>query len=394
MADQTLDVSRPLPPRADVAVIGGGVHGSSIAYHLARAGVRVVLLEKHGIAAGASGASAGGVRQQGRDPREFALARRASARWLTLEAELDADLHYRRQGHLTLIEREADRPALEASIARQAAAGLDLVLVTGDDLRELAPALAPHVCGGGYSADDGHANPTLTTRAFATAAARHGATICTGVGVAALEATGGWVTGVRTDAGPLAADIVVLAAGAWSAALAASIGLSLPIEPIGLQALTTAPAPHCLDQVLGCVGRRLSLKQLPSGSFLLGGGWPGDFTLAAPRGTNRSEHVRGNVGEAVAVVPAVGAVGIERAWLGIEARAADDVPILGAVPGSDGLVLATGFSGHGFALSPAVGEAIAELIVRGAATVPLDELSLARFGGGMAGPGTAGQSAG
>ncbi len=379
----------------EVVVVGGGVIGASIAYHLARSGVGVTLLERRAIAAGASGASAGGVRQQGRDPRELPLARRAAARWLTLEAELEADLHYRRQGHLTLIERPEELPALEAAIARQVVAGLDLVLVAGDELRELAPALAPRVLAGSYSADDGHANPTLTTLAFAAAAERHGATIRSGVAVTALTADGGRVTGVQTDAGPVAADVVVLAAGAWSAALAARVGLALPIAPIGLQALTTEPAPHCLDQVLGSVGRRLSLKQLPSGSFLLGGGWPGDFTLDAPRGVTRDENVRGNVAEAVAVVPAVGRVAVERAWLGIEARAADEVPILGPAPGLEGLVLATGFSGHGFALSPAVGEAIAALIVGGTPAVPLDGLSLARFAGAGADvPVEAGQSAG
>ncbi|HEX5501719.1 MAG TPA: FAD-binding oxidoreductase [Thermomicrobiales bacterium] len=370
-----------IPQRTEVVVIGGGVIGTSIAYHLAAAGAAVTLLERRAIAAGASGASAGGVRQQGRDLREMPLAIRSIAKWATLEDELECDLDYRRQGHLTLIERAGQLPALAASVAEQRAAGLALDLVTGDDLRALAPAVSSHVYGGSYTAADGHANPMLTALGFAEAAKRRGAVVRTGVGVTGLAVAGGRVTGVETNAGPLAADVTVLAAGAWSAGLARAVGLALPLEPMGLQMLVTAPAPHCLDQVVGCVGRPLSLKQLPSGGFLIGGGWPGDVLLDRDVALPRAESVAGSAAVARDIVPRAGAVALERAWVGIEARAADDVPILGPVDGLAGLVVAAGFSGHGFALSPIVGQLIAELIVEGAPSIPLDALHLDRFAG-------------
>jgi sarcosine oxidase subunit beta len=371
--------------RTDVAVIGGGVMGASIAYHLARAGAAVTVLERRAIAAAASGASAGGVRQQGRDLRELPLARHACARWATLETELDADVHYRRKGHLTLIEREDDRPALDASVARQRAAGLDIVVVEGDELRTLAPAVSPHVLAGSFTRDDGHADPARTTRAFAAAAERAGAAIRTDVTVTGLAATGGRVTGVTTAAGLVAADVTVLAAGAWSTALAATVRLRLPIEPMGLQMIRTQPVPHCLDQVVGCVGRRLSFKQLPSGAFLIGGGWPGDWSLDNSRGVVRPASIFGSALDASAIIPAVRAAPLDDAWVGIEARSADEAPILGLAPGLDGLVLATGFSGHGFQLSPAIGQVISELIVAGQPSIPLDALALTRFANVLAG---------
>jgi sarcosine oxidase, subunit beta len=242
----------------EAVVIGGGVIGSSIAYHLARSGVRTTLLEKNDVACAASGASAGGVRQQGRDPRELPLSMRATVRWATLEEELGADIHYRRGGHLTLTETEQERDALAASVARQRAAGLDIVMVEGDDLRALAPAVSPRMIAGSYSREDGHANPGLTTRAFAAAAARHGADVRTGVTVLSLETSGGRVTGVRTDQGIISADVTILATGAWSKTLVAGLGIDLPIAPMGLQMLLTESVPHCLDQVLGSVGRRRS----------------------------------------------------------------------------------------------------------------------------------------
>lgn len=363
----------------EVAVVGGGVIGSSIAYHLARAGVRTTLIERREIACAASGASAGGVRQQGRDPRELPLAMRASTRWATLEEELGADVHYRRGGHLTLAETEAERDTLAAAVATQRAAGLDLVLLDGDDLRAVAPAVAPQVIAGSYSREDGHANPGLTTRAFADAAARHGATLLTGTSVTGLATNGGRVVGVETERGTIAADAIVLAAGAWSRTLAAGLGVELPIAPMGLQMLLTEAAPHCLDPVLGSVGRRISFKQLPSGQFLIGGGWPGDWDLADSRGVVRPASVWGSAQAAAALIPAARGVGLADAWVGIEARAADDVPILGPVAGLAGLIVATGFSGHGFQLSPAIGQVIAELIVEGAPSIPLGALHLARF---------------
>src|SRR6478672_1731321 len=166
----------------DVVVVGGGVEGCSIAWHLARAGVRVAVLERWQIASAASGASAGGVRQQGRDLREFPLAFRAIDRWRNLEEELNANLDYRRNGHATTCEHEADLAELAKYVLIQRSAGLDLALVEGDDLRQLIPGIAPTVIAAAYSPEDGHANPAKTTQAFADAARRFGATIRTDPG--------------------------------------------------------------------------------------------------------------------------------------------------------------------------------------------------------------------
>ena len=369
----------PLPSTAEVVVVGGGVQGCSIGYHLARAGVNVVLVERYDVAAGASGASAGGVRHQGRDLREFPLAFAAIERWRGLEEELGFDLGYRRGGHLTLIEDEADLTGLELDIDRQVVAGLDISLVAGDALRDLVPGIGPTVVAGAFSPDDGHADPERTTAAFAFAAQRVGAPICAGTTVARLIVEGDHVLGVETDGGSISTGTVVLAGGAWSTALAAAIGLDLPIEPMGLQAMTTVPAPHVLGPVMGSTTRVISLKQLPDGRFLLGGGWPGTFDLDRPRGRTLAENIAANVVEAVAILPAVAAAPVQRAWLGIEALTRDEAPILGPVDGIDGLILATGFCGHGFALSPAVGAAISTLITTGQLPDEIAALTLARF---------------
>lgn len=370
----------------EVVIAGGGVQGCSIAYHLASRGVQVTLFEKHDLAAAASGASAGGVRHQGRDLREFPLAFRAIPRWPSLADELGGDISYRRGGHLTTIEDEADLPTLAASVAAQQSAGLDIELVQGDELRTLVPGISQTVIAGAHSPHDGHANPGDTTRAFAAAAKRFGASIHIGCTVESLSITAGRVDGVLTSQGRVAADVVVLAAGAWTTALAAEIGLDLPLVAEGYQAMTTSVAPPQLRQVMGSYRRRISLKQLPDGRYLLGGGWPGEFDLRAPRGRTIAESEHGNMEAACGIFPAVANTVIQDAWLGIEAASADEVPIIGPVSGIDGLVLAAGFTGHGFALAPAVGEAVAAFICSGNLPAELADLTLARFAHGIPSP--------
>jgi sarcosine oxidase subunit beta len=171
----------------------------------------------------------------------------------------------------------------------------------------------------------------------------------------------------------------VLAAGAWSDELAASISLRLPIRMSALQMLRSTPAPlNMLRPVLGVMGRALSLKQLHDGAFLLGGGWPGDIAPDRRAYMLRETSMEGNWAAACAILPAVGLQKIARAWCGLEAMSADGIPFIGAAPGVNGLTIAAGFTGHGFAIAPAVGRAVADQLA-GKPTPELDGLSPARI---------------
>ena len=357
--------SETLPAEADVIIIGAGVVGCAAACALARAGVKTAVLDCQGPAEGAaaSATSAGGVRQQGRDPRELPLALEAIRLWESLEQDLGASVHYRRGGNLRLIESEADLAVIEQQVAAERSGGLAVELISGTRLRALAPALASQVIAAAYCASDGQADPVLTTRAFSAAAKRAGARIITACPVQGLLMRGGQISGVETPAGAVAAGRVLLAAGVWSAAIAATAGLRLPLQPLALQMLLTDPAPPVLVQVLGGVGnRRLSLKQKDDGAFLIGGGWPGDGDLAAASCSVRPESVAASWAEATAVLPAVAESRIAQSWCGLEAGSFDGVPLVGAVAEVPGLYLAAGFSGHGFALAPATGRQVADLL--------------------------------
>jgi len=351
----------------DVLVIGGGVIGSSIAYHLAIQGTSVLVIEARSAVAStpvASWASAGGVRRQGRHPAEAALAIEAIARWPTLEQELEANVHYRQGGNLLLAENEAEAEQLAQFVQQQQAMGFtDVRLVDRSEALQIVPVLNDHVVAGSFSPTDGQADPALTTRAFAAAAQRLGASYQFATTALSLLTSGTHVTGVQTDHSDIYAQHIVLSAGAWSDTLAESIGLHLPIRTLALQMLLSTPTqPGLVQPVLSAVNRALSLKQLADGSFLLGGGWLGDVTSDRASYTIRPSSEQGNWQTACELVPIVSQLQIARSWCGLEAESIDEIPFVGTVPNWDGLTLALGFSGHGFAISPAVGRAVADLI--------------------------------
>jgi sarcosine oxidase subunit beta len=366
----------------DVAIVGGGVTGSAIAYHLARAGARVRVLERAtpAVEPSASWASAGGVRQQGRDPREWPLTLEAALRWPGLDVELEASTGFVQGGHLHAVEHPADLAELEARVRRERAAGMDVRLVHGADVRRLAPALTPQAVAAAYTPDDGQAHPPATTLAFAAAAQRHGAIYLRGTRVDRLTRSGERIVGLVANGESVSAGWVVLAAGAWSSHLTRPVGLDLPIRTRAPQMLLTSPARPQLAPTLTAVGRPLSLKQLPSGAFFIGGGWPSDVLDdgASLSCRVREASVVGSWAVATAVVPAVAEQRVVRRWCGVEAESFDGVPLIGPAPGLAGLYLAVGFSGHGFQIAPAVGRTVADAL-QGRATPELEALAPARL---------------
>ncbi len=372
-------------PHYDVLVIGLGVIGASISYHAAQRGLRVLAVDRaeEPRPPTASWASAGGVRRQGRDPAEAALATEAIARWPTLATELEADLHYRQGGQLLLAESEIEAHDLANFVAKQHAMGFtDICLVSRAEALELVPGLNADVLAGSYSPTDGQADATRTAQAFARAAERFGATIWTNTPVAHLVLQGERVVGVNSGRGIVYAETVVLAAGAWGAALCRGIGLELPVRTEAYQMLLSTRADTTfLRPVIGAVGRALSLKQLNDGAFLIGGGYPGTI---APDGNScsvRLDSQEASWRTACELLPSVGRQHLERAWCGLEALCIDEIPLIGPAPEREGLFLAIGFSGHGFAIAPAIGRAVADQITGrdSSAFVGLTPARIARF---------------
>jgi sarcosine oxidase subunit beta len=351
-------------PSSAVVIIGGGLMGLSAAWHLRRAApdVSVVVLERFQAGAAASGASAAGVRVMGRDPAERALALASLARWPDLAHELERDTGYRRGGGLRVALDDAAWRAAPGWVAEQRAHGVPVEVVDAATARTLAQGLSPVALGGVHCPIDGQAEAMTTVAAFAAAARRLGARIEEGVEATRLVVAHGRVVAVLADGARHPCDVAIVAAGAWSAGLLAPHGVRPPLETRALQMLLTEPAAGALAPVLGAFERRLSFKQVAGGAYLIGGGWPADIAdQEANRWTLREDRVQANLAVAREIFPPAGGLDVAKAWAGLEAFTPDGLPLVGPVPGLRNLLVALGFCGHGFALSPVIGDILARL---------------------------------
>jgi glycine/D-amino acid oxidase-like deaminating enzyme len=237
-------IDPPLPARADVVVIGGGVVGVSAALHLAERGVSVVLCEKGRIAGEQSSRNWGWIRKQGRDPREMPLMLESVGYWERWAQEVDAPIFYARRGVTYLCETEGDLAAREAWLETARAFQLDSRMLSARETAELLGRDDERFRGALHTASDATAEPRKAVPALARRAAALGASIQEGVAVRALDREGGAVRGVVTERGRIACDAVILAGGAWSRTLLENEGLSFPQLAVLASAQRTTPAPE------------------------------------------------------------------------------------------------------------------------------------------------------
>ncbi|MBL8589237.1 MAG: FAD-binding oxidoreductase [Methylobacteriaceae bacterium] len=365
----------------EVLIVGGGITGVAAALALAERGVGVRLIERDRLAAMGSGWTLGGVRQSGRDPAELPLARAAVARWAELDARLGGRPGYRRRGNLRLARDEAEVETIRALAATQAAAGLDIALLDGEAARRIAPALSRDILAASFCRDDGHADPIAAVTALADEAQRLGAQIESGVAATALTTRGGAVTGVETNAGRREADCVVLACGLHAPALLAPLGLDLPIAARIVLVLQTTPAPPLFEQVFGVANADCAGRQEIDGRLRVTTGvsdWKGDATgWTADSIQPRARDVATLIARAGAILPALHEARVARVWGGLIDLTPDGLPALDAP--CPGLVVASGFSGHGFGIGPVSGEIVADLVTGAASPFDLAPFRLARF---------------
>ncbi len=373
-------------PAKDVVIIGGGISGTAAAYELARRSVRVTLVEQGGLASMASGWTLAGVRQSGRHPAELPLAVAAVRRWATLGDELQADVEYRQEGNLRLARTPEQVPEIERVVATGRAQGLDLAFLSDNqNVRDIAPALSPSIVAASFCPSDGHANPTKTVRAFASAAIRHGASIRTGTAVTAIHTAGGRVVGVETPDGSIVADVVVVAAGVHSPGLVEPHSIDLALQINVVSVVQTIPLPLVLKQVLGVAGADLAGRQHVDGRLRFTGGgqrWEHrlrevaqSYELLQPP----AAVIAALVESVSRVLPAFATAPVARVWGGLLDVTPDALPVIERSSGIDGLVVAAGFSGHGFCLGPVTGQIISELVMSGHSSFPIEPFRSRRF---------------
>jgi sarcosine oxidase subunit beta len=356
---------------AEVVIVGGGIVGSSLAYHLTAAGCKgVVVLERETAQGkGSTGKSMGGVRAQFATPVNIKMSLYSIPFYESFEERLGHPSGYRPQGYLFCATNEKHLAYLRANYARQVEAGLkNAELISSDEIRCRFPQLrADDIAGGGFCPTDGFVDPYSAMIGFMTWAVDHGATLWKNAAVTNIQkkdASGSFV--IETSRGNISAPIVVNCAGAWAASIAKMVGIDLPVEPLRRMLVPTEPfdefphtAPMIIDMSNGFHFR-------PEGrGFLLAWndpaetpGYKTDFDEAFIEKILTRAADRVPVFENVAVNP-------KRAWAGLYEMTPDHHPVLGEAPGVSGFFLANGFSGHGVMHAPATGKILSDLILNG-----------------------------
>ena len=369
-----------------VVIIGGGVIGTSVAWHLAQRGCSdVLIVEQNQIGSGSTAKAAGGIRQQFSSATNIAIGRYGVDFYADFQARLGLDpdesgANFKQVGYLFLLTDDADMATFRANADLQQRMGVPVEILSRADVAARYPYLyTDDVIGATYCPTDGYASNSDVVAAFAKQARRRGVQIWEETAVRGIRHDGSRIVAVETDRGTVSAGAVVCCAGAWSGEIGAMVGTNIPVYGVKRQAFFTAPfdaLPDTLPFVID-MGSGFHFRREGPG-FLLGESDPAqapgyDTTLDWNWLDTVIEH-------ALYRVPAFENARILSGWAGLYDTSPDHNGIVGAVPGFTNFYLASGFSGHGFMQSPAVGNAIAEMIVDGASTtIDVADLSIERF---------------
>ena len=383
-----------IPRTADVVIIGAGVIGGSIAYHLSLRKIGVVLLDKAGLGSGTSGACSGHIFLQSKRPGpHLRLAMESEKRFHTLQRELDFDIEYQDRGGMIVIENEKELAGLRLLVEDQKRTGLPVSLLQGDQAREMEPSLSEDIAASTFCPLDGQVNPLHLTLAFIKAAKRMGAKVFPHAEVMDMRLGGKRVAAVRTKFGDIEAGIVINAAGAMAPQIAKMVNLHVPIKPRRGQLLVTEAVPPILHRPLlsaryitdkyettgsASEGTGVSIEQTCNGNFLLGS--TREFVGFDRRTT--WEGTRRIAERTTRIIPELRKMHIIRTFSGLRPHTPDGLPVLGRVEGIDGFLMAAGHEGDGIALSPATGQLMAELVHAGRTAMDLKDFRLERFHSG------------
>lgn len=373
-----------IPRTANVVIIGGGVMGASTAYHLARRGVKdILLLEKEDFfGIGATGRCAGGVRYQFATEVNIRLSLASLPMLERFKEEMGQEVDYRQCGYLFLLTNEQDIARFEHNVALQHRLGVMTEWLDGDQIRRRLPLMRlEDVLKGTFHGKDGLCDPNGVVMGYINNASRLGAKALTGVNVTGIQQAGGKITAVETDKGRIETPLVVNAAGPWAGQIGELAGVEIPITPIRRQMLTTTALPEVPADFPFVIDFAQSLYFHREGDGLLTGMSNPSEKPGYDQNVDPDWELN-NLEQAAARLPLLEKAGLASHWAGLYEVTPDAHPIYGKTP-LEGFYLVAGFSGHGFMHGPVSGELMAEIILDGqASTVDVSMLDYARFSEG------------
>ncbi|HET8567532.1 MAG TPA: FAD-binding oxidoreductase [Candidatus Limnocylindria bacterium] len=386
-----------LPARASTVIVGGGIVGVAAAYFLAdRGATDVLVVERDRLGGGTTGGGLGGIRHQFADELDVRLSLLSTAFWREFEAFTGSAHDFDERGYLFIAETEEGLAALREPLGLYRRLEVDVRMVSRIEIAELVPRIrVDDLAGGRFCPRDGYGDPVAALAGLASAAALEGVRFAEGTAVRTLVRNGDRVTGVRTDVGDVSAERVLLAAGPWTAELAATASVGVPIWPYRRSIMESGPFPQ-LSRIPMVVEHESGFHFRPRGAAqrfampnLATGGAVEKGPAAPP-----SSYVPAAFADKVVPVelgpwvraraawrhPAFADLRITGSWSCYYEMTPDDHPVVGRVPDVEGLYIAAGFSGHGFMHAPATAQLVAEEILEGkATTLDIADLSLERF---------------
>ncbi len=365
---------------ADIVIIGGGIIGVSIAYHLAlkRAG-RIILLEKGQLGEGSTSRCAGGIRAQFSTRINILFSLESMKTFERFEEEFGVNPEFKRTGYLFLATTELEMEVFKATTNLQRELGIPVEFLNRVEIKARWPYLrTDDILGGTFSSRDGYAGPNEVLSGFVRGAKREGVKIFEGEEAVGISVKKGRVEGVKTKKEEISTPMVVNAGGPFASSIGEMAGVRIPVKPLRRQIFVTAPF-HLTDRAIPLtidIHRGWYFRQEVDGLLLSG---PLDHEPSFNLNIDYEAMVEASE-NAMDRVPVLEKARIARGWAGLYEISPDNHAILGNVPNVEGFILANGFSGHGFQHSPAVGKVIAELIVEGrASTIDITPLSIERF---------------
>lgn len=371
---------------ADTIIIGGGVVGCAAAYYLAKAGnSNVIVLEgTKSIGHGGSSRNGGGVRQSGRDVRELPYAMYGIKNlWPNLSEELGVDTEYTQKGNLRLGKTEEHLKKLNTLASNAQSVGLDVRMVDAKEVKEICPYLADDIIGASWCPTDGHANPLTTTLGYYKRSLEMGVKYYTDAPVKEIRKIKGKVRQVvLNDETVFEGESIILAAGYESREIARTVGVDIPMTRLIDEALVTEMQPHMFDIMLGTAGGDFYGHQAHHGSFVFGSdsGYEVVTDMKDPSAMEtNSLTLSASCRAIMSYVPALKDAKIVRSWAGWLDNAFDGVPFISRVDEAPGLILACGFTGHGFGTAPAVGLMLSQMVAGEETVVDISALRYDRF---------------
>src|SRR5688572_2381889 len=375
----TLESEGPVPGRAEIVIVGGGVVGLAIAYYLARRGLEdVVVVERGYLAEGASGRNGGGVRQQWSTEINIRLMQESVELCRRFAVDLGVNVWFRQGGYLFLARSAKEVARLERNIAIQNKCGVATRMLDPKGAQEIVPELdLTGIVGASYNPTDGILFPWPFLWGYARQAAAHGVRIFTQTPVSALEPQRGGGYLVHTSRGAIRARRVINATGAWSPKIGQMIGVHIPTYPIRHEICSSEPLKPFLRPMVSELASGLYCSQSMRGEIVGGVTIPGHDSTYGMGST--LQFLATYARRLVRLMPILGEIKVLRQWAGPYDQSPDGNPILGAAPGHPDFLLACGFVGHGFMMAPIIGKLYGEWLTGGEPHEILARYTLARF---------------